>query len=102
MGQIFSNLIGTCNCSSNNEEEYKTEEEIHHLKNECEYIKARLVTLETASDSKYNLLNQKIENVELKIAGKLNVMNEKFSRLEDKIDTKFDLIMITMNQNKLK
>ncbi len=104
MGQVFSNLIGTCNCSSeeNINEEHKLEEELNHLKIECNNIKDRLISLESTSDNKNNLTNQKIENVEIRIASKLNIMNEKFSRLEDKIDTKFDLIILTMNQNNIR
>ena len=104
MGQVFSNLIGTCNCSSdkNNKNKYEPKEEINNLKKECGKMKDRLVSLENSSDTKHNLTNQKIENVEIRIANKFNIMNEKFSRLEDKIDTKFDLIILTMNQNNIR
>ncbi len=100
MGKVFSNFIGTCNCSSDDNKEDETN--LSNLKEECNDIKHRLDRLEDASQSKYNLTNQKIENIEIKIGNKLNIMNEKFSRLEDKIDTKFDLIILTMNQNSIR
>ena len=103
MGQVFSNLIGTCNCSNDiDEEECQLTKDLIIMKSECNLIKERLNKLETVSDTKHNLTNQRIENVEQRIANKLNIMNEKFSRLEDKIDTKFDLIILTMNQNNIR
>ena len=103
MGQVFSNLIGTCNCSSeSDEQECQLTQDITQMITECNLIKERLNKLETVNDTKHNLTNQRVENLELRIANKLNIMNEKFSRLEDKIDTKFDLIILTMNQNNMR
>ena len=40
MGQVFSNLIGTCNCSSETkEEECAIEADLSNLKIECNFIK---------------------------------------------------------------
>ena len=103
MGQVFSNLIGTCNCSDNSEDEnFKLGNDFNTMKTECVLIKERLNKLETITDTKHNNMNQRIENLELRIANKLNIMNEKFARLEDKIDTKFDLLILTINQNALR
>ena len=60
---------------------------------ECDNINARLTALE--SDSK-----NKLDNLEIKIEGRLNLFDEKITRIEDKIDTKFDLLMITIQQNR--
>ena len=50
MGQVFSNLIGTCNCSSEaNNEDARVNEELNNLKLECNNIKDRLISLETTS-----------------------------------------------------
>ena len=68
MGQIFSSIIGTCNCSSENDEEHINTNEIVNIKSECVTMKERLNRLETMTHEKHNITNQKIENLELRIA----------------------------------
>ena len=88
MGQMFSSIIGTCNCSSdkNQKEEHlqmKIENIINKINDNKEAHRANL---------------DRIVRLEDRIDNKMTQLSEKMNRIDDKLDCKLDLIITAMNR----
>ena len=100
MGSIIPSLTPTCICSGKDkDEDFDSKYEIKEIKKEQMDMRVRIYKLEIESKDIYKTFTAKVEALQQKIESKFNVIDEQFRRIEDKLETKFDLIMMTLQSN---
>jgi hypothetical protein len=93
MGSVFSNIIGTCNCTNIEEKEEK-----FNYNEKFNIIDIEIIKLKNKIEHTSDKHTDKIHRFEDNINNKLNIVDIKIDRLEQKIDTKFDLILLNLTQ----
>jgi len=98
MGSIIPSLSPSCFCNNQKAEcDYKSD--INLIRHDAIQMKERIIKLENRLENCNEKIGNKLVNIETNMSNKFAITEEKITRLEDKIDTKFDLVLLSMQHS---